>query len=108
MLPVLLVVLGLGVWALAAVGAQLRCTDAAALAARAAARGDAPAAVEAVARAAAPPGASVTVSRDGEHVTVRVAADVAALGGALRALPPVGVSGSATAAREDVLGTAPP
>ena len=103
MLPVLLVVVGLGVWALSAVGAQLRCADAAAVAARAAARGDAPAQVEQAARAAAPDGARVEVRTGSEHVTVVVSADVEALGGALARLPAVGVRGQATAAREDAV-----
>ena len=58
-LPVLLVVLAMAVWVLAAVGAQLRCTDAAGVAARLVARGEPPEQVVAAARDIAPAGASV-------------------------------------------------
>lgn len=100
MLPVLLVVLAFGMWALTAVGAQLRCTDAAGLAARAAARGDDPAAVEAAARTVAPDGARVQVSRSDGRVLVVVRAQARALGGALGALPGVDVAGRAVALDE--------
>ncbi len=100
MLPVLLIVLAFGVWALTAVGAQLRCTDAAGLAARAAARGDSAAAVESAARAVAPPGARVEVARSGGQVLVVVRAEVKALGGVLATLPGVDVAGRAAALEE--------
>lgn len=96
-LPVLLVVLGLCVWALASVSAQLRCTDAAAVAARAAARGDPAFAVVAAAARVAPQGARVEVSQDGDSVRVVVRATVRPVGGA----PGVAVSGQAVARRED-------
>lgn len=101
-LPVLLVVLAFGVWALVAVGAQLRCTDAAGLAARAAARGDSPAAIESAARAVAPAGSSIEVSRVDGRVRVVVRAKVQALGGALGALPGVDVAGRAVSLDEQV------
>ena len=102
-LPVLLVVLAMAVWVLAAVSAQLRCTDAAALGARAAARGDEVAAVTALAQRAAPEGALVRVAGGTEQVEVVVRARVRPFGGVLDALPPVEVSGRAVAAREDVV-----
>lgn len=103
-LPVLLVVLAVAVWVLACVATQLRCVDAAHAAARAAARGDADAAVQATAREVAPDGAAVDVSRVGDQVHVRVTAVVSPLGQALRGLADVEVSGRATAAAEDAVG----
>src|SRR5438477_318064 len=58
-LPVLAVVLGGCLYAETAVAAQLRCLDAARIAARAVARGDPWPAAQAAALAAAPAGASV-------------------------------------------------
>lgn len=104
MFPVLVVVLAMAVWVLACVGAQLRCVDAAHAAARAAARGDAPAAVEGTAREVAPARATVQVSRVGDQVSVRVSATVMPFGRALAVLPGVEVSGRATAAAEDAVG----
>ena len=72
----LVVVLALAVWVLAAVGAQLRCVDAAAGAARAAARGEAPATVRSTAQGLAPEGAAVRVEQRGEQVHVTVSAQV--------------------------------
>lgn len=106
-LPVLLVVLGMAVWALACVAAALRCTDAAHEAARFAARGEPPARVVAIARAAAPGGATVSVSRDGEQVVVLVQAQVRPFGGLLRGLPAVPVRASATALAEQTVGLLP-
>ncbi len=103
-LPVLLIVLAMALWVLAAVSAQLRCTDAAGVGARAAARGDAPAAVVAAARTVAPAGASVQVQPEQRVVQVVVRVEVRPLGGALRALPGFQVSGRAVAAREDRVG----
>ena len=98
-LPVLLVVLAAAIWVLAAVAGQLRCVDAAAVAARAAARGDPPAVVTAAARRIAPT-AQVEVTRQGDEVTVRVRAVVRPFGAALAALPGTPVSGRATAVVE--------
>lgn len=100
LLPVLVVVLAACVWVLAAVSAQLQCVDAARAAARAAARGDAPAAVQAVAARLAPGGADVTVQARAGTVEVHVAAEVAPFAGVLAVLPAFGVSGRATAAVE--------
>lgn len=102
-LPVLLVVLAAALWVLAAVGDQLRCTDAAAVGARAAARGEALPVVRQATRAAAPPGAQVEVTTGADTVEVTVRAQVRPVGGALAALPAAHVSGRAVAAREDVL-----
>lgn len=106
-LPVLLVVLGMAVWVLAAASTQLRCTDAAGVAARAAARGEQLATVQHLARATAPQDAEVEVEVRGgaETVEVRVRARVRPMGGALAALPALEVSGRAVAAREDAGGT---
>jgi Flp pilus assembly protein TadG len=101
-LPVLLVVLAAAVWVLACVAAQLRCVDAAHVAARAAARGDAPADVQAAGRAVAPADADVAVTRTGDQVHVAVSAQVRPFGAALR-LPAVPVAGRATAQAEDAV-----
>jgi Flp pilus assembly protein TadG len=96
-LPVLLLVLAGAVAAMIAVGAQLRCVDAAREGARSAARGDPTAAVTAVAARVAPPGAAVQVGGGGDLVQVTVSADVTPLG----PLPiSVRVSASAAARRE--------
>lgn len=96
-LPVLLFVLAGAVWVLACLVGQLRCVDAARSAARAAARGDAPAAVVAAARAMAPVGAQVELVRRGAEVTVLVAAVVRPFGRGLTALPGTPVQAGATA-----------
>ena len=79
-LPVLLLVLAGAVAVVVVVGAQLRCVDAAREGARAAARGEPPAAVAEIVRRAAPAGAAVSVTRNGDEVRVAVAVDVAPLG----------------------------
>jgi Flp pilus assembly protein TadG len=96
-LPVLLLVLAGAVAAIIAVGAQLRCVDAAREGARSAARGDSAAAATAVAARAAPAGAAVEIGGGADQVTVTVSVDVAPLG----PLPiSVRVSASATGRRE--------
>lgn len=103
-LPVLLLVLAAAVAAVVVVGDQLRCVDAAREAARAAARGDPPAAVTAIARRAAPGGARVGVSTSQDDVAVSVTAMVAPLG----PLPlHVTLSARAVALREPVTGAGP-
>lgn len=101
---VVLVVLGLvlatALWAVAAVAAQLRCVDAAREGARAAARGDSRQAVLDRAGRTAPRGAAVTVTSAGPELTVRVRYAVPALGGLVRRLPEVSVTGTATARTE--------
>jgi hypothetical protein len=62
------------VWALMAASAQIQCVDAARAGARAAARQEPPGVVRDVARQAAPDGARVTVSRQGDLVRVVVVA----------------------------------
>ena len=69
------------VWVIAVAGAQVRTVDAAREAARQVARGEPPSAAEALARRAAPDGASVHVSVVDGVVTVRVQARVGAPGG---------------------------
>lgn len=101
LLPVLVVVLTGCLWVLASVAAQLQCIDAARAAARAAARGDAPAAVRVVAVRLAPPGASVELTGGDGTVTVSVHAEIRPFGPVLAVLPAVPVSARATAPRED-------
>ncbi|WP_059010583.1 TadE family type IV pilus minor pilin [Streptomyces specialis] len=72
--PALVLLLGMLLWALGAVGAQTRCGDAARAGARAAARGEDPDAVTGVARAVAPDGARIRVAREGELYRVSVEA----------------------------------
>jgi hypothetical protein len=95
-LPVLVVVLLAALWALAATAAQVRCVDAARGAARAAARGEAPAVVADLGRRLGPDGARVVVVPRGDQVEVRVTAEVRPLGG-LPALPPFTVASTAVA-----------
>jgi hypothetical protein len=99
-LPVLMLVLAAGLWALSAVAAQLRCTDVAAAAARAAARGEPSAQIVQRARVAAPAGATVSVVPAGSELVVRVSARVRPLGGLARRLPGIEVAGAAAAAAE--------
>lgn len=102
-LPGLALLLAMAVWAVSAAGAQIRCTDAARLGARAAARGEPVAWVRAVAGRAAPAGARVTVGRDATVTRVDVAAPVPPpLTGDLRVLVV-----SARAVAETEPGTAP-
>ncbi len=78
-LPVLLLVLAGAVAVVVVVGAQLRCVDAAREGARAAARGDPPPIVAEIVRDAAPDGAVVSVTTEGDRIRVTVAVDVAPL-----------------------------
>lgn len=102
-LPVLVLVLAAAVWVLAALGAQLRCVDAAGGAARAAARGEEPGAVTALARRLAPAGARVQVQQVGDQVHVTVGATVRPFP-ALRALPGLVVDATSTALIEPGVG----
>lgn len=106
-LPSLLVALAMAVWVLSCVGAQLRCVDAARTAARAAARGETFDASAAAGRRLAPTGADVQVRRDDRQVRVDVSVSLRPFGQALRLLPAVHVSSSASAEREDVPPQAP-
>ena len=96
-LPVLALLLAFALWAVAAGGQQVQCADAAREAARSAARGDPPATTRALALAAAPRGAVVTLTETSLQVEVVVAARVAAVG---RWLPTITVTGRAVAAHE--------
>lgn len=80
-LPVLVAFAMALVWGLLVMSAQIRCVDAARAGARAAARQDPADAVLSVARATAPRGADVTVSREGDQVRVVVVAKPPALRG---------------------------
>jgi Flp pilus assembly protein TadG len=71
-IPVLVVLAGVLIWGVAAVGAQVECVDAARAGARAAARSERAADVLRVAQEAAPAGARVSAGRSGDLVTVRV------------------------------------
>lgn len=99
-LPSLVVVLVLAVWVLLCVAAQLRCLDAAHVAARAAARGEVDAEVQAVATRVAPTGAAVRVDRADGQVQVRVSAQVQPFAAVLSVLPALEVSARAVAADE--------
>src|SRR6059058_1037077 len=80
-LPVLVMFAMALVWGLLVVAAQIQCVDAARTGARAAARQDPADSVLEVARDAAPRGANVTVSREGDQVHVVVVAKLPALNG---------------------------
>ncbi|MEV6168288.1 TadE family type IV pilus minor pilin [Streptomyces sp. NPDC051954] len=80
-LPVLVMFAMALVWGLLVVGAQIQCVDAARTGARAAARQDPAAAVVKLTREAAPHGAQVTLSREGDQVRVVVVAKPPALDG---------------------------
>ncbi|MEU6373338.1 TadE family type IV pilus minor pilin [Streptomyces sp. NPDC046909] len=90
-LPVLVMFATALVWGLLVVAAQIQCVDAARTGARAAAREDPADAVVEVARAAAPRGAEVTVSRErkpeGERVGEQVRVVVVAKPPLLHGLP---------------------
>ena len=75
-LPALVLVVIAALWTLSLGIMQLRCADAAREAARAAARGDAPAVVRQVAEAVAPDGAVVEVTERDGLVVVQVAVEV--------------------------------
>lgn len=94
-LPVIVLLLFAALAGVAAVGTKLRCVDAAAQAAGAAARGGDGAAAG---QQAAPPGATVSLDRDGDVVRVVVEVPVHPLG---RSLPGLVVRGGAVALRED-------
>ncbi len=96
-LPVLVFILISALAAVSVVTAQMRCTDAAREGARAAARGESDAAVSQIAASSAPAGSAVSVSRNGDRVTVAVSASVALFAGLG---PSMTVSDDATAALE--------
>jgi hypothetical protein len=100
LLPAVAAVLLLAVWAVGATVAQLRCVDAARVAARALARGEDPAAALDAARESAPRGARVRASRSGGLVVVDVVADIALPGPWAAAGPSLSARGRAAAAAE--------
>ncbi|MEV8636728.1 TadE family type IV pilus minor pilin [Streptosporangium sp. NPDC051023] len=97
-LPALVVVLAAALWAVAVVGAQLECVDAAWAGARAASRGEPLDRVRGGVLAAAPPGARVTVTRSVKITLVEVSASIAPRWGA--SLPGVTVHATAVSATE--------
>ncbi|MEV8095918.1 TadE family type IV pilus minor pilin [Kitasatospora sp. NPDC085879] len=100
-MPAMVLLAAMLIWGVVAAAGQIRCVDAARIAARAAARGDTDAV--AAARAAAPPGASVEIAQDAETVRVTVEAPFLAPGRIGAGLS-VRLGASAVAAREDVPG----
>ncbi len=94
-LPAIVLVLALAVGVVQLGLAQIRCQDAAGVAARAAARGDSPARIEQLALTAAPAGAQLGITGD-RLITVTVTAP----GTRLLAWWPTGVEATATAVRE--------
>ena len=104
-LPVLVLVLAGAVAAIAVLGAQLRCVDAAREGVLAAARGEDGATVRSIADGIAPDGARVRVDGpEGDRVSVTVTAEVTPLG----AVPwSVQVSASAVACPEPGTGATP-
>lgn len=101
-LTALAVVLVFALWSVAAVTAQLRCVDAALVAARALARGESSSLSVAAARASAPEGARIVVSRSGDLVVVEVHAGVRLPGPWSGSLPGLSLEGRAVAAVEGV------
>jgi hypothetical protein len=95
--PVVLVVLALGLSAIRLGIDEVRCVDAARLAARALARGDSEGSARALAVTAGPPGASVVVGSTGAEVSATVSASRDLAGWRMLI-----VRGSATAAKERV------
>jgi hypothetical protein len=98
-LPAFVLVVLAAVFAVAAVMAQLRCVDAAAIAARMAARGDAASAVRSASLASAPSRAQLEITGASDLVTATVRASVSPFA-ALRFLPAVTVQAHVVQARE--------
>ncbi|MCD9145203.1 TadE family type IV pilus minor pilin [Streptomyces albireticuli] len=95
-----LMLFGMGlIWGLVAAAAQIQCVDAARAGARAAARSDPASATVAAAEAAAPEGARVSVSREGDLVRVKVVVRSAGPGPLT-----VRLSGEAVALAEETVG----
>src|SRR5450759_769160 len=106
-LPVLVLVLCGALWAVGCVAAQLRCTDVAGAAARAAARGEPAAEIIRRARTAGPAGATVTIEPNGSRVSVQVSAVVRPFGGRATRLAGIRGTGQAAAAVEEVIDSSP-
>lgn len=98
-LPAFVLVLVAAMFAVSAVLAQVRCEDAAAAAARMAARGDPAARVQSVLLPDAPSSARLSVSTSADYVTATVRASVTPLG-ALHFLPAVTVQATVVEPRE--------
>lgn len=105
MLPAVVLLAASGVWAVAAVAAQLRCVDAAGTGARALARGETPGAVARVVAEMAPAGAAVTISRSADLAVVEVRTTVRLPGPWPRAGPGVAVGDRAVASVEEAGGS---
>jgi hypothetical protein len=99
-LPAVVLLAVSGVWAVAAVAAQLRCVDAAGAGARALARGESPGAVVQVVAQMAPAGADIRISHTSDLAVVEVRAEVPLPGPWSRAGPGVEVGDRAVAAAE--------
>ncbi|HSP37904.1 MAG TPA: TadE family type IV pilus minor pilin [Frankiaceae bacterium] len=100
-LPTLMVVLAVGLYALAAVSLQGRCADAAYATARAVARGDDTAATRTHVLSVLPPGSTIRIGRtDPGLVTVQVEAPLPTPAGLHFAVNGKVIHASATAAEE--------
>jgi hypothetical protein len=95
-IPVVVVVLALGLAAVRLGIDEIRCVDAARLAARALARGDSEAVARAAAASAAPSGAGIDLAAGGSEVSATVSASRDLAGWQV-----LTVHGAATAAREE-------
>jgi hypothetical protein len=99
-LPALVALLALALGALAVGVAQLRCVDAAREGARAAARGESGDQVQAAIRAAAPPGAGISVTVGPRLVRVAVSTAVKPVGPFAAAVGAVHITATAAAVPE--------
>jgi Flp pilus assembly protein TadG len=99
-LPVLIVLLLVGLWAVGVVVANIRCVDAARDVARAVARGEPGDVAKRIGERSAPGGAAVGISREGAEVRVVVAAEVNLDWVLLSKLPSVEVRGQAAVQNE--------
>jgi hypothetical protein len=95
-IPVVVVVLALGLSAVRLGIDEIRCVDAARLAARALARGDSEAVARSAAASAAPAGADIALGARGSEVSATVSASRDLAGWRV-----ITVRGAATAAREE-------
>jgi Flp pilus assembly protein TadG len=96
-MPVLMVLLAVGLTAVAVIAAQMRCVDAAREAARALARGESISAARSLADAAGPHGATLASNTEGDLVRTSVRATVSSIGGLF---PAFTVHADAVALRE--------
>jgi hypothetical protein len=101
-IPSLIVLVVIFVWIILVVTAQMRVVDAARAGARAAARGESVVASIAIAKQAAPPGATADITQTGTDLRVAVRVEVQPPGG-IPLLPSISVDAVAYAAAEDVL-----